>query len=475
MKKTIKTKLILSYLFIMLISIAIMSIFINVTIKKYYENKSIIELRKEATIVTEMFRKNVTENDIDYSNSLKSLINTKIKFKRYNFDSNIDLLVQIKKANYKIIPLNNKESTITPNDISKITEQFRKNKTNKFYISFDNINYIATAIPLFTKGLPNKSKQKNWLLIYISTLQIDTFTNEIGKFVTISIIIIGIIAIFVGILMANKISTPIYSLKQMATNMADKNYSKVTTLKTGDEIEDLSIALKCTAEKLKAYDDYQKQFIQNVSHELKTPLMSIQGYAEGIKDGVFDNQMTPLNIIIEESQRLKNIVDEIIFLTKLESVDEFYNYEKIDLYAVIEKSIEKSNGLCFNKKIKIIQQTHENINFIGDNEKLIQAIINILSNCIKYAKKEILVSYSKDNNIIKIIIIDDGNGLDEQDIQNIFKRFYKGKTGGTGLGMHITKVIVEKHYGTIHVENDNKLGAKFIITLDSNKFNKKKK
>ncbi|MCX7842504.1 MAG: HAMP domain-containing histidine kinase, partial [Clostridia bacterium] len=132
---------------------------------------------------------------------------------------------------------------------------------------------------------------------------------------------------------------------------------------------------------------------------------------------------------------------------------------------VLEKSVEKVNGLAVTDNIRICLSQSEDCRILMDRDKLVQALINILGNCIRYARSEITVASIHKGQFVEIRINDDGEGFAKEDMENIFKRFYKGKKGSTGLGLAITKAIIEKHRGTISASNGSNGGAEFKILL----------
>jgi signal transduction histidine kinase len=277
--------------------------------------------------------------------------------------------------------------------------------------------------------------------------------------------ITGILALIFGIIFARSIAKPIIKLKIRAEMLSKRDFDTMVEIHTGDELEELGNTINKMAGELKEYDIAQKKFLQNASHELKTPLMSIQGYAEGIKDGVFENNDQALEIITEESTRMKNIVEELIYLSKLETMEDFYKFKNESMNDIIEKSIEKVNSIAVKNNIQINRMLYKDANLKADRDKFTQALINIIGNCLRYAKNEVNVATYNDGKNFEIRITDDGEGFDKNDINNVFQRFYKGKKGNTGLGMAITKVIVEKHAAIISAYNGKNGGAEFTITM----------
>jgi len=224
----------------------------------------------------------------------------------------------------------------------------------------------------------------------------------------------------------------------------------------------------------KEIEKIKKDFVSNVSHELKTPLTAIKGFVENLllleknKD-----KKHYLEIVSKNTERLINIVNDLMVLSELEKNRDFINKEKVDIVKVI-----KSVLTIFEKKIKeknlyIKIDLNGNIPLIeGDSYKIEEMFINLIDNGIKYTEKGgITISIKKEGEFLKIFVQDTGIGIPNKDIPRIFERFYvvdksrSRKLGGTGLGLSIVKHIVMNHNGKIEVESEVNKGTTFIISI----------
>jgi signal transduction histidine kinase len=279
-----------------------------------------------------------------------------------------------------------------------------------------------------------------------------------------ALLISMIISSCISIYFSRKITRPLKLLSQYAKSISDRKFSEIKKINTKDEFEELSVEFIGMADKLKLYDEKQKEFFQNASHNLKTPLMSIRGYAEAILDNVAADKERALGIIIEETDRLAELVKNILFISKSESVEEFYRFEVLDVKDIINdifrkiKAITDENGKDLNIDID------DDLYINADREKFINAVMNILTNSVRYAEKQIDIrAYGNDENVV-IAVEDDGEGFDAGEEGMVFERFYKGRKGSYGLGLAITKMIIEKHEGAIRAYNGDK-GACIDIIL----------
>lgn len=204
-----------------------------------------------------------------------------------------------------------------------------------------------------------------------------------------------------------------------------------------------------------------KSYFENASHELKTPIMNIEGYAEGIYTGVVENDEEAAQIIMEESERMKRLVNEILCLSKMESGQLQMNWSAVDVKELLYFCMEEVKKECEKKEICLKLEAERILEIQGDEKWLERTFCNILQNAIRYAKKNILMSLKCSKKHIVVEIRDDGDGIAQEDLPYIFERFYVGKGGNTGLGLALAKQVVLLHGGKITVENNN--GAIFRI------------
>jgi len=273
-----------------------------------------------------------------------------------------------------------------------------------------------------------------------------------------------VVSLVAGVFATRVAVGPLKKLKDRATELAKRRFSGRLEINTGDELEELADTFNEMAGELAEYDRTQKEFFQKASHELKTPLMSVQGYAEALKDGIIpaEEQGKSLNIIIKESKRMKALVDEFIYLSKMETLKDNYNLSSVNLDDAVKEAVQAVQSLTVDKIIEIETAFSNNRNNIeADPEKIHRLLLNILSNSLRYAQNKITVTVCK-----RIVFIeDDGPGLKEKDLSRAFDPFYKGENGGSGLGLAISRAIVEKHGGSIGINNNHNGGARVTITF----------
>ena len=285
----------------------------------------------------------------------------------------------------------------------------------------------------------------------------------------ISLVISAILALLLGMIFQRNLTKPIRLLAFAMRNFSVKGENKAIMIQTNDEIQELADSFNAMSRRIKQYDENQKSFFQNASHELKTPLMAIQGNAELILDQIVTGKDAEhsLNVIISESQRLKKIVENITYLAKLESVEESYHYKVVPLDHVLREAVKSVQAIAEQSGISILIEYTILESISMDEEKLKRAFINLLGNALRYAETTIAVVGYKTNNSIVVEIKDDGTGFSPDEESKVFDRFYSGDSGGSGIGLAITKAIIEGHNGTITAFQNEPKGAVFRVCFDA--------
>lgn len=208
----------------------------------------------------------------------------------------------------------------------------------------------------------------------------------------------------------------------------------------------------------------QQTFFQNASHELKTPLMAIQGYAEGIQAGVMDAGGAA-EVILAESDRMTELVDELLDISKIDMGRQQLALSEMDVRELLYDSIRAVEPTAAAGGITITPDFPETPIMVScDDTRLRRAVTNILSNGVRYARSELCLTCRTEKRHATIRIQDDGDGIAEEDLPHIFDRFYMGKSGKSGIGLALTKEIVHLHKGTIRAYN-GETGAVFEISI----------
>ena len=232
--------------------------------------------------------------------------------------------------------------------------------------------------------------------------------------------------------------------------------------------------------KLKDLERMRSEFVANVSHELKTPLTSIMGFVETLKEGAIEDAEVRskfLGVIDDQSKQLNALIEDILTLSKVESGELVLKKEPVSFEEMLMKVQELFNRPLRKKQIKLdVQVTPKGLRVYADKKLIEEALTNLMDNAVKYNREsgEIFVKAFAENGQVTIELGDTGIGIPEADLGRIFERFYRvdksraRETGGTGLGLSIVKHIVERHGGRIEAKSQLQKGSVFTVTLPQN-------
>lgn len=268
-----------------------------------------------------------------------------------------------------------------------------------------------------------------------------------------------------------------------STSFLEKSITTDVTNLTKD-IRKFAKEKKIEIESLKVQEEYRREFIGNVAHELKTPLFTVQGYIETLTEGgaIKDKELRKkyLNRALNGVERLINIVEDLDMITKLESNSMQVNYQTFDIVKEVQKVFDMLEIKAEEKGIILMfdEKYNKPINVYADQDKIHQVLINLIMNSVKYGAKNGTTEVGFErilSNKILIRVIDNGEGIAKENLGRIFERFYRvdksgsRKEGGSGLGLSIVKHIIEAHNEKILVQSTLSKGSEFSFTLKNSK------
>lgn len=457
----ISKKLMIYNILINIIAMSILGLIISNTVGRYIEKDIEDDLIGENNLLLKvLFIENKTQLDKNYTTT-KYLTD---KLKDYNEISTEYMSSIIFDANDKLKPiaidLEDSKNKLTKDQISTITKQ---DLESVYTVVIDNKSYLAyngqTDIKI--DGI----KYKLLLTTMIPDKLGQSIKAEIIKTLVIAMSIISLILIILTSYNEKMIIKPVKKLIYTTERIGEKDFDQIINLNTKDEFEILANAINKMSYSLKKQDIEQKKFYQNISHELKTPLTIISGYAQGIKNNVFEDKDKVLDTIVSECNNFKKQLENIIYLSKLDTINETYNFKDHSLNNLIIDSLEKVDSIIILNEINIIYNPSEDIIIKVDKEKILRALTNVLSNCIKYTKDTIYINTQKLDNEVEIQIYDNGNGFSRELLEKPFSGVVVGTKEGNGIGLSIIKKVIDTHKGSISLDNKEGKGAKYTIKL----------
>ena len=335
--------------------------------------------------------------------------------------------------------------------LKEIKEEFMKSKNKYLKLEFINNAYNNKSL------VYGKQIQKNTYLFANASLQpMDKSISLLkSQFIYVAFTVL-LLSFIISYYFSKRIADPILKINTAAKKLGSKsNEAKFVCNTEVYELKELANTLNEAAKELSKTDELRREFLANVSHDLKTPLTMIEAYAASARDLNHNNKKKrerDLNIIIDEAERLNMLVNDILLLSKMENRNTKLNIEQIDIKNFISTILErfaiyKNDGYIFEFK--------EDDTYIieADKQGLERVIYNLVNNAINYTgdDKKVKISYEKDKNYLRINIIDTGKGIEEKDKKLVWNKYFRinkrhrREARGTGLGLSIVREILDEH------------------------------
>ena len=435
-------------------------------------------------------------------NNMKAVIE-KNGFAEDDIKAEMLRLSKLHNINVFIVDINWKTAYSTQNNA-----EYTYRWLQRFMFSNDeNIEVLADNNEYTLKRGYDYESRMSYMIIYgtmtdgtqiVMQLVIESIRENVrlfNRFILITGAVVLIISMFVVYIVASKFTKPVNELSHIAKEMSDLNFDVKYTGSYNDEIGVLGQSINLMSDNLKSniaklkqanYDlekdienknkmaDRQREFIANVSHELKTPIALIQGYAEGLKDGVADDKDSMdfyCEVISDEADKMNRLVKSLLTLDGIESGSKETNIERFDLSEMIN-SIIRSNYLSLTQKaIKVVVNIESGLHVWYDKLHIEEVFNNFFVNAINHSNGLIKVDVIKKDKILKISIYNSGELIPEGDLEHIWEKFYKvdkartREYGGNGIGLSIVKAILDT-YGMQYGAENEKDGVNFWFELE---------
>lgn len=310
---------------------------------------------------------------------------------------------------------------------------------------------------------------------------VDDLLSQVTRTLIFFGVALALAAVFLSIYLYHKVNPPLKEIVDGANRFAQGHFDRKLDNYEVREIAELASTLNRMADRLQLLETIRQDFVANVSHELKTPITSIKGFVETLRDGAKDDPEDMerfLSILDKQAQRLEAIVDDLLTLARLESkpASELLHLYSDDLQNLLTSAREFCLTRAEQKSIGITVSCESDIKVVIDRSLLTQAIINLVDNAIKYSAPNTQVKmYGLDEGgHVRISIADEGPGISAEHFSRLFERFYRvdkarsRNLGGTGLGLAIVKHVVVLHNGSVSVESEPGKGSVFHIDIPKN-------
>ena len=387
------------------------------------------------------------ENTRESSKALLRSVRLQLRDQPYN---GIFLIFNSKQK--LVFPQSSNDQNIYP--ISALEEQCRRmiqsgelisGKTSRILLSED-FWYISMYV--FPSSTPVRAKY------FVSVVQIpdsSVFWNYTWKLYLAILLASVFLSSFLVWGIARTISVPIQHLCLQIQRINGETDAQIQDSYSLNELEALKRSYNQMEEMIRRSEEEKRQFFQNTSHDLKTPLASITGYSQGIVSNVIKDHQKAASIILSESLRMTDLVESILSLSKMDSHTFDLHPTDLEVMEFLDECVDIMSTI--RRDCVIHLEAERPLMIRTDPELLKRVIQNILSNCLRYAEHEILIRMSTDGNSLILLIQDDGPGFLEKDLPHIFERFYKGNGGKNGIGLSIVWTGIHYLGGSITAGN----------------------
>ena len=485
--KSVRFKLFFTMCLVIALIVLCLVVINSVVLRSFYLYSKIDSLKNVYAKINNYYNSNSTSSSLDeelrriaFNNNYDIFIRTESNMIVFSTDkdlySAINILSNANKSNNEIVLSDGKIQ------IKKIND------------TVNNLNYI-----LLSGQLDNGYE----LYISIPAVPIDESVEISNQTLIMIGIIILLISAFIASYISKKFTAPIVQLNNITNKMARLDFSqKYKNIDTNDEINELGNNINLMSDKLEStikqlrennselekdieekskIDEMRKQFISDVSHELKTPIALIQGYAEGLIENVNtddESRKFYAEVILDESNKMDTLVKQLLELMKLEYGKREFRNEKFNIVELINEVIRKCKVMLDDRKIDIKFEHEPEIMVFADSFYIEQVITNYLTNAIKHVKDingirqiKVNISINYKTRKVRVSVFNTGENISDSSISKIWGRFYKGDTsrnredGGTGIGLALVKAIMINYKNDYGVENKEN-GVEFYFELD---------
>ena len=448
-----------------------------VFLQYYYIGAMAKETLGNARQLVRLYKENKLDEETVRNNAYKNNLSIVITDKNGNVISASDAMGVMDPSS--VIRLN-----MYGQSIGNLKEAIAKSAQGEVYYRLENDDTKSKV--LFYAAFTQEGVEPGGSYIYVMS-QIEPIDSVIsvmqGQFIIITIISL-VVALTFAYLIALKFSRPVEKLTESARELALGNTD--VTFKTDEafgEIAELSSALNYAASEIIKSNQLRRELMANVSHDLRTPLTMIKMYAEMIRDISGDNKEKReknLKIIIDETDRLSLLVNDILDLSKIESSQDL-ELENFDICQMIQSILERFSVMT-QQGYTFSVEAPEALTVRGDVSRIQQVIYNLLGNAINYTgeDKKVTIRVTRKEKTAKVEIIDTGNGIPKEELANVWDRYYRAKTHvrskiGTGLGLSIVKSILSAHNADFGIESTLGVESNFWFELKIPEFSDHKK
>lgn len=468
-QKSLVTYIWISFMLFTIIILFLLWFFQYFFIEMYYQSMKVRDLKSCAEQISEnidSYNLDGLINSLAFQNSATILITDTLGNVEHNANylgrfSYFNADVENKFGQY-IYKFRNKLLNSGKNNISEIYDNKETDSKELFYVTKIQLN-----------GVPKL------LFLESSVEPVDSTTKIIKEQLIFITFILFELAFIIALFMSKRIARPIVKITETAEEFANGNYDVQFDGKGYEEVQELSNVLNHAGQEVKKVTDLRRDLIANVSHDLRTPLTMIKAYAEMIRDLSGDNpekRSEHIQVIIDESDRLALLVNDILELSKLESSNSELSLSEFSIYDKIQDVLSRYQILVERDGYNIKYYKDEDRICLADEPKIEQVLYNLINNAVNYCgeDKTVVIRQINNKDSVRIEVIDHGEGISKELMPLVFDRYYRDKKVardkvGTGIGLSIVKGILTSHKFPFGVSSEEGKGSMFWFEITNTK------
>jgi signal transduction histidine kinase len=455
------------YIIILLIAYAFIVVGVNIAINNLMINQKQEVLLEKATVFQQIYTDSATNGALDIERltieiqSLEKYIGAQVLL--------VDLQGRVFMTDAKVSDMI-EEAEISSDDLSRLyAGNVIAKRTN--LNQFGQDKFLLIGYPILIN-----SNIEYILFLMASIPEINETAADVNTAVAIGLGASAVVALFMLFTVSRAMSKEIKELNEIAKNISDGNFDKRITTKRQDEIGELSESLNSMAEALMKLETTKRNFISNLSHDLRSPLQSIIGYTRALLDGTTEpeRQDKYLNIVLEESERLTKLVNDILDLSKIQSDHLYLQKTSFDLNGLLLNELDKLERRIEAKNLQVeVNFAPNSYSAYANYDSIHRVIQNLIDNAVKFADQngQLVIRTELMEDKVQVSIRNSGVNLKQEELHEIWQRFSKldssrgAHRGSSGLGLAIVKEIMKAHGEKIEVISNEAIGVQFQFTL----------
>jgi len=462
--KSIRFKLWAGMMALVLVVLVLLWLFQIIFLKSFYNQMKIADIKGQAISITELLDENRL---VDFQDKMDALAyENNMSIEMLNTSGNSTYVSDTSGANGQMPMMKNNSRVQVYNDALAGQET----SVSLTHPRFGN-KFMLIGLPVYTGG-----EISGVLILNLPLAPVEDTASILQRQLFYISLILLAAALLISFLLARSFTRPIVEIKKAAEKMAAGDFSARIRVNEGNEIGQLAETINYLGQQLSKIDQLRKDLIANVSHELRTPLSLIRGYAETLRDvtgNAPDKREKQLGIIIEETERLSRVVDDILNLSQMQSGHFELRKTRFGLHDLVGRVVNRYELLSKLTGASIIIQHSGEASVEADEARIEQVLYNLINNAFNHTPTggTITIRYIELNEKVRIEVSDTGSGIPEEEIAHIWDRYYQAETKaaakvGTGLGLAIVKAVLEAHGAAFGVDSQEDVATTFWFELN---------